>query len=121
MGCCLLESGNNRNNRSYCSNVLNNGSSGWNDFEIIKKFIDACEKHYAPRKVYFEFTGGEVTLWKDFIKCAQYIKSKGHDIGFISNASLTIRWWEKNKNNFDLYKLKFSSESAEADPFFRSC
>jgi len=102
---------------SYCPPVLNNGSYGWNDFNVIKKFIDTCEKHYAPRKVYFEFTGGEVTLWKDFIKCAQYIKSKGHDIGFISNASRTIRWWEKNKNNFDHVCLSFHPESAEADHF----
>ena len=105
---------------SYCPPILNNGSFGWQDFKVIKNFIDACETHYAPRKVYFEFTGGEVTLWKDFIKCAQYIKSKGHDIGFISNASRTIRWWEKNKNNFDHVCLSFHPESAEAGSLFRS-
>ena len=32
---------------SYCPPVLNNGSYGWNDFEIIKKFIDACEYDYG--------------------------------------------------------------------------
>ena len=43
---------------------------------------------------------------------------KGLDIGFISNASLTIRWWEKNKNNFDSCMFKFlRPESAEADLF----
>ena len=99
---------------SYCPPVLNNGSFGWQDFETVTTFIDSCESHYAPRKVYFEFTGGEVTLWKDFIKCAQYIKSKGHDIGFISNGSRTLRWWEKNKENFDHVCLSFHSE--EGDP-----
>lgn len=103
---------------SYCPSILNDGSFGWNDFEVVKSFIDKVAEHYAPRSVYFEFTGGEVTLWKDFVKCAEYIKSIGHDIGFISNASRTIRWWEKNKYSFDHVCLSFHPEHAEPDHFF---
>lgn len=103
---------------SYCPSILNDGSFGWNDLDVVKKFIDRVAEHYAPRKVYFEFTGGEVTLWKDFVKCAEYIKSIGHDIGFISNASRTIRWWEKNKELFDHVCLSFHPEHADADHFF---
>jgi len=102
---------------SYCPPNLNNGSFGWNDFEIVKNFIDAIIKHYFPRKIYFEFTGGEVTLWKDFIKCADYIKEAGHDIGFISNASRTLRWWGKNKEKFDHVCLSFHPEEGDANHF----
>jgi len=102
---------------SYCPSILNDGSFGWNDFEIIREFIDATVEHYSPRKVYFEFTGGEVTLWKDFIKCAEYIKSIGHDIGFISNGSRTLRWWEKNKEKFDHVCLSFHPEEGDAEHF----
>ena len=102
---------------SYCPSVLNDGSFGWNDFEVVTKFIDATIRHYYPRKVYFEFTGGEVTLWKDFIKCAEYIKEAGHDIGFISNASRTLRWWEKNKEKFDHVCLSFHPEEGDATHF----
>ena len=103
---------------SYCPSILNDGSFGWNDLEVVKKFINRVSTHYAPRKVYFEFTGGEVTLWKDFVKCAEYIKSIGHDIGFISNASRTLRWWEKNKQNFDHVCLSFHPEHADPDHFY---
>jgi MoaA/NifB/PqqE/SkfB family radical SAM enzyme len=104
---------------SYCPPVLNNGSFGWNDLAVIKQFVNSVVEHYAPRTVYFEFTGGEVTLWKDFVKCAEYIKSLGHDVGFISNASRTIRWWENNKNNFDHVCLSFHPEHADPDHFFQ--
>jgi organic radical activating enzyme len=102
---------------SYCPPVLNNGSFGWNDFETVNSFIDECIKHYAPRTVYFEFTGGEVTLWKHFVKTAKYIKDAGHDIGFISNGSRTIRWWEQNKHYFDHVCISYHPEFADPDHF----
>ena len=102
---------------SYCPSILNDGSFGWNDFEVIKNFIDECIEHYAPRKIYFEFTGGEVTLWKDFVRCAEYIKNLGHDIGLISNASRTLRWWETNKNVIDHVCLSFHAEHSKPEHF----
>lgn len=104
---------------SYCPSILNDGSFGWNDFEVIRDFIDACVEHYHPKRVYFEFTGGEVTLWKDFVKCAEYIKGIGHDIGFISNASRTIRWWEQNKEKFDHVCLSFHAEHSDPEHFLK--
>ena len=38
---------------SYCPSILNDGSFGWNDFEVVKAFIDSVVLHYAPKKVYF--------------------------------------------------------------------
>ena len=102
---------------SYCPSILHDGSFGWNDFQVVKEFIDSVVEHYAPRKIYFEFTGGEVTLWRDFIRGAEYIKEIGHDIGFISNSSRTIRWWEKNKHIFDHVCLSFHPEEGKADHF----
>ena len=102
---------------SYCPSILHDGSFGWNDFEVVQKFIDVVIENYAPRKVYFEFTGGEVTLWRDFIRTAEYIKERGHDIGFISNSSRTIRWWEKNKEKFDHVCLSFHPEEGNAEHF----
>ena len=106
-------------NCSYCPSILNDGSFGWNDFEVIQRFIDECVTHYRPRKVYFEFTGGEVTLWKDFVKCAEYIKGIGHDIGMISNASRTLRWWEQNKEKFDHACLSFHAEHSDPEHFLK--
>ena len=102
---------------SYCPSSLNDGSFGWNDFDVVKAFIDSVVEHYVPRKIYFEFTGGEVTLWKDFVKCAKYIKEIGHDIGFISNGSRSIRWWDKNKTLFDHVCLSFHPEQGDPAHF----
>lgn len=102
---------------SYCPSILNDGSFGWNEFHVVQRFIDSVIEHYHHKRIYFEFTGGEVTLWKDFIKCAEYIKSRGHDIGFISNGSRTLRWWEKNKTLFDHVCLSFHPEEGNADHF----
>lgn len=104
---------------SYCPSILNDGSFGWNDYEVIRSFIDACVEHYHPRRVYFEFTGGEVTLWKDFVKTAEYIKGIGHDVGFISNASRTIRWWEQHKDKFDHVCLSFHAEHSDPEHFLK--
>jgi len=103
---------------SYCPSILNDGSFGWNDYAVVKGFVDAVVVHYVGRLVYFEFTGGEVTLWKEFVKIAKYIKSVGHDVGFISNSSRTLRWWEKNKNVFDHVCLSFHPEHADPDHFY---
>ena len=102
---------------SYCPDVLHDGSFGWSDFDVVTTFINKVIEHYAPRKVYFEFTGGEVTVCKYFIDMAQYIKEQGHDIGFISNGSRTIRWWNKNKHWFDHVCLSFHPEHAEIDHY----
>ena len=104
---------------SYCPEILHNGSFGWNDFDVVKDFVDAASEYFSPKNIYFEFTGGEVTLWKDFVKLAKYIKSIGNDIGFISNASRTLRWWEENKGYFDHVCLSFHAELSDSDHFIR--
>ena len=61
---------------SYCPSWLHEGDVGWpNNYhkwpsrsvQDVKEFIFRAITHYAPKKIYFEFTGGEVTLWKDLI------------------------------------------------------
>jgi FMN phosphatase YigB (HAD superfamily) len=71
----------------------------------------------APRKVYFEFTGGEVTLYRDFVEICQYVKSLGAKVGLISNGSRTLRWWEENKQYFDHLCISYHPEFAEPDHF----
>ena len=102
---------------SYCPSILNDGSFGWNEYDVVKGFVDEVINYYSPRTIYFEFTGGEVTLWRDFVKIAQYIKERGHDIGFISNGSRTLRWWEQNKENFDHVCLSYHPEFGDPEHF----
>lgn len=102
---------------SYCPANLHNGSIRWPDTAKIKMFINKVIEQTAPKKVYFEFTGGEVTLYKDFIEICQHVKQLGAKVGLISNGSRTHRWWQENKQYFDHVCLSYHPEFADADHF----
>lgn len=102
---------------SYCPKDLHDGSIGWYDFEKVKAFCDRVMAHYAGRLVYFEFTGGEVTLWKHFPELCKYLKSQGAAVGFISNSSRTMRWWESILPDVDHVCLSFHPEFGNKDHF----
>jgi len=99
---------------SYCPSGLHDGSKGWPDPNTVKQFIAKIAEQTFPKKIYFEFTGGEVTLWKHFIDICQFCNDLNIKIGLISNGSRTIRYWEENKQYFDHICLSFHPE--EADP-----
>lgn len=102
---------------SYCPENLHNGSIPWPTLEKVKAFIKRVVDQTAPRKVYFELTGGEVTLYRHFIEICQYCTELGAKVGLISNGSRTIRWWEENKQYFDHVCLSYHPEFADADHF----
>ncbi len=102
---------------SYCPAELHDGSKPWPSLDSIKAFITKTVEQTAPRKVYFEFTGGEVTLYKHFIEICQHCTELGAKVGLISNGSRTLRWWEENKQYFDHVCLSFHPQFAEADHF----
>jgi molybdenum cofactor biosynthesis enzyme MoaA len=99
---------------SYCLPGLHDGSKKWPSKEDVQSFIERLMKAHPSKKFYFEFTGGEVTLYRDFIDICRFIKDKGGDVGCISNASRTLRWWDENKAVMDHVCLSFHPE--EADP-----
>jgi organic radical activating enzyme len=102
---------------SYCPNDLHNGTQPWADYTTVRDFCDRVIAHYRERKLYFEFTGGEVTLWRHFTELAGYLKSQDIAIGLISNGSRTRRYWEDHKHLFTHVCLSFHPEFAEASHF----
>ena len=102
---------------SYCPEGLHDGSKGWPELDTIKNFVDKVVEQVAPKKVYFEFTGGEVTLYKHFTELCQHVTSLGAKVGLISNGSRTIKWWESHKQYFDHVCLSFHPEQADPDHF----
>jgi MoaA/NifB/PqqE/SkfB family radical SAM enzyme len=102
---------------SYCPKGLHDGSNPWPDEAKIKTFIKSIIDQVSPKKVYFEFTGGEVTLYRNFIDICKYCTELGAKVGLISNGSRTIRWWEENKQYFDHVCLSFHPEFADPDHF----
>jgi MoaA/NifB/PqqE/SkfB family radical SAM enzyme len=102
---------------SYCPAALHDGSLKWPDPSVIKNFIARIKDHYFHKNIYFEFTGGEVTLYKYFIEICQYCTDLGIKVGFISNGSRTLRWWEENKQFFDHVCLSYHPEFADDNHF----
>ncbi len=102
---------------SYCPNELHSGSIKWPELDKVKEFITRIIDQVAPRKVYFELTGGEVTLYKHFVEICKYCTELGAKVGLISNGSRTLRWWEDNKQYFDHVCLSFHPEFADDEHF----
>jgi MoaA/NifB/PqqE/SkfB family radical SAM enzyme len=102
---------------SYCPDALHDGSLKWPDPSVVKNFIARVKDHYFHKNIYFEFTGGEVTLYKHFTEICQYCNDLGIKVGLISNGSRTIRWWEENKHFFDHVCLSFHPEFADEKHF----
>ena len=102
---------------SYCPDNLHNGTNPWPTPDTIKNFISKIKETHPNKKLYFEFTGGEVTLYKHFIDICQYCTEQGVKVGLISNGSRTLRYWNENKQYFDHVCLSFHPEFGDADHF----
>jgi MoaA/NifB/PqqE/SkfB family radical SAM enzyme len=102
---------------SYCPTNLHDGKHKWHNTQNVKDFVQKIKTYHPDKNIYFEFTGGEVTLNKDFIDICKFCTSEGVKVGFISNGSRTIRWWEENKQFFDTVLLSFHSEFADPEHF----
>jgi MoaA/NifB/PqqE/SkfB family radical SAM enzyme len=102
---------------SYCPEDLHNASIKWPDVNVIKNFILQVKEAHPNKNLYFEFTGGEVTLYKHFIEVCKFCTEHGVKVGLISNGSRTLRYWEENKKYFDHVCLSFHPEESDEKHF----
>ncbi len=102
---------------SYCPSSLHDGSKRWPEPQVIKNFIAKVKDHYFHKNIYFEFTGGEVTMYKHFIEICQFCTEMGVKVGLISNGSRTLRYWEENMQYFDHVCLSYHPEFADEEHF----
>ena len=109
---------------SYCPDILHNGNTAWLNLLDLKGFIDRIHEHYVGRlkhkNILFSFTGGEPTLWKDFLPFIEYIHSKGFLCGLTSNGSVSLQFWERVSTYFNYICLSFHPESATPEKFLRA-
>lgn len=106
---------------SYCPTELHDGSHPWVEYDDVVRFCDTVYRHYQTvdknLRMFYEFTGGEVTLNKDFPKIIRYLKDQGQQVGLISNGSRTLRYWNEQKEFIDHICLSYHSEFADGDHF----
>lgn len=102
---------------SYCPSGLHDGSKRWPDIETVKAFILKVKSQHPNKNLYFEFTGGEVTLYKHFTELCKFCNDNEVKVGIISNGSRTIRFWEEHKQYLDHICLSYHPEFSNADHF----
>lgn len=103
---------------SYCPEVLHDGKNRGLDIEIVKKFCQNIIESKKDKKVFFEFTGGEMTYYRSFVELFTYLKASGAETGLISNGSRTLEFWESHKGLIDHICLSFHPEQGDAEHFF---
>jgi organic radical activating enzyme len=83
---------------SFCDDSNKTGNEQWLDFET---YVSVCDQFMASTddKIFFQFTGGEPTLYPRLDELVSNIKSKGHYVSLFSNGSRTIRWWKDFAEN----------------------
>jgi sulfatase maturation enzyme AslB (radical SAM superfamily) len=102
---------------SYCPEYYHNGSDKWMNYEAAKSFCDKVLNHYRGKTILFEFLGGEITLWKDFLRLVRYLKENHAYVSMISNGTQTIQWWDENVDLFNIVYLSYHAEFANSMHF----
>lgn len=103
---------------SYCPESLHDGKKRGPSIEDVKRFCKQVISAKKDKIVFFEFTGGEMTYYKDFIPLFEFLRIEGAETGLISNGSRELSFWEKHKHLIDHICLSFHPEQGDPNHFF---
>ena len=84
-------------NCSFCGPEHKIGDRRWKSLDTYKMYVDKLLNATGPNP-WFILTGGEPTLFPEFIELMSYLKAKGAYVCLITNGSRTLRWWEECKD-----------------------
>lgn len=82
-------------NCSFCPSSFKDGSKRYLEYSKYIQVIDTLIDSDTSKTVWFQFTGGEPTLYPKLFSLLKYIKEKGGNTSMISNGSRTTRWWNE--------------------------
>lgn len=104
----------------YCSVDLNGGQLPGFPVDIFCNFVNRVIDHYTGslgKKVYFDITGGEATLYPGLLELLQHIKDRGGYTGLMSNGSFAIQKWQLIAPVLDHLCLTFHPRQSRPGPF----
>lgn len=107
---------------SYCPKNLHDGSIRWHRTEDVLHLYRQMRRHYADAQgkvVWLQFTGGEPTMHPRIIDLLRHASEQGFKVSLISNASRTLRFWEKINGCLNNIILTYHAEFADLDHFVR--
>jgi organic radical activating enzyme len=99
-------------NCSFCPSEFKDGSKRPLELERYKQIVDNLINQSNQKSIWFQFSGGEPSLYPKIVDLLTYIKSKGGYTSMISNGSRTTRFWTElaEKNVLDRLFLSYHPE-----------
>jgi organic radical activating enzyme len=82
-------------NCSFCDPSYKDGTDRWLSLEDNKLIVDRLVTAAKGKPVWIMFTGGEPTLFPEFVELVKYIKETGAFVGLLSNGTRSLRWWKE--------------------------
>ena len=106
---------------SYCPPSLHSGSQKFPTVQSIVEFARRVVSHFRAlnKRCLFQFTGGEVTLHRDFKDIVRKIVALDAEVSLLSNGSMPLRWWEDIAHLLDAVLLTYHIEHANLDRFLK--
>jgi MoaA/NifB/PqqE/SkfB family radical SAM enzyme len=107
---------------SYCPERTHAGTYPFMPIKDILRFSKRIVDHYVgelKKEVYFLYTGGEVTLFKDFIPLIRSQKQNGQRVSISTNGSRKPAFWEEAKKYLFQVSLSYHAEQTDLDHFIR--
>lgn len=102
---------------SYCNDYHRDGSHRWpNDWTKWVDFINELKKR--NKYLYVEVLGGEPTVWPKFQDFVDEISDENVFVEYATNASRTLRYWEKFRSQRTFVFLSWHNEEADDDHFY---
>ncbi len=105
---------------SYCPEHTHAGTHPFMPIKNILLFSDRIVDHYVKKlhkEVYFLYTGGEVTLYKDFIPLIRTQKENGHRVSISTNGSRRLSFWQEVKKYLFQVSMSYHDEYTDLDHF----
>lgn len=107
---------------TYCPPTTHAGTQPFVAVDKILNFSEQVVNHYGRdlgREICFLYTGGEVTIWDDFLTLIKAQKAAGNEIGISTNGSRPVRYWEEARKYLDHVSISFHSDHTSLDHFIR--
>ncbi len=107
---------------SYCPPDTHSGTHPFVEKEDILSFTEKVLSHYRDelgQEICFLYTGGEVTIFDDFMDLIKIQKESGNSIGISTNGSRPVRYWEQAREYLDHISISYHSDHTNVDHFIR--
>lgn len=102
---------------SFCIPEFKSGNERWKSIDIYKAYVDQLHTSASGKKVWILLSGGEPTLFPEFMDLCIYIKSKGMYVSVISNGSRSLRWWKELRDTNSLSCLYITYHSEQTSDY----